>query len=211
MPDTYPKVDLKKHYGELFSAGKKDFAVVEVPPLSYLMVDGAGDPNTEPSYTAAVEALYSVSFTAKFASKKQLGRDYTVSPLEGLWWADNPEAFTARDKSSWKWTMMVLQPEWVTAALISDAIETVRAKKNPTSLDLLRFETYHEGTSVQILHVGSYDDEAPTLARLHNEYLPDHGLTFNGKHHEIYLGDPRKTEPARLKTLLRQPVRRIAA
>ena len=201
------KIDLKKQFKDLYNPTTKDFSIVDVPPLNYLMVDGEGDPNTAQSYKDAVEALYSLSYTIKFASKKQLGRDYGVMPLEGLWTADNPEVFVTRNKDSWKWTMMILQPEWITKQFVDEAIQAVRAKKNPAALDLVRFETYHEGTSVQIMHIGSYDQEGPTLHRLHHEFMPMHNYTFNGAHHEIYIGDPRKSDPAKLKTVLRQPVK----
>jgi hypothetical protein len=204
---TMDKVDLKKKYKTLYSPSAKDFSLVDVPRLNYLMVDGEGNPNIAESYKQAVEALYAVSYAIKFASKKQLGRDYGVMPLEGLWTADDPSAFTRRAKDKWKWTMMIMQPDWIAQEMVDEAIQAVRAKKNPAALDLLRFESYEEGRSVQIMHIGSYDDETPTLARLHDEFMPEHELAFNGPHHEIYIGDPRKAAPSKLKTVLRQPVK----
>lgn len=200
------KVDLKKEFRELYNP-PKEFVVVEVPPMRYLMVDGHGDPNTEESYRQAVEALFTVAYTLKFMSKK-LGKDYGVMPLEGLWTSENMEDFLVRNKENWDWTMMIMQPEWITPGMVHEAIETARIKKNPAAIDLVRFETYSEGTCVQIMHVGSYDDEAPTLRKLHNDYMPSQGLVFSGVHHEIYIGDPRKADPARLKTILRQPVKK---
>lgn len=201
------KVDFKKTYKELYAPPKK-FALVDVPEMQFLMVDGHGDPNVAQEYQDALEALYAVAYKIKFASKKQLQRDYVVPPLEGLWWADDMASFsTARDKAQWDWTMMIMTPEWITAEIFATALEQVRKSKDPAALDKVRLESYHEGLSVQILHVGSYDDEGPTLQKLHEEYLPQNGLVENGKHHEIYLGDPRRVAPDKLKTILRQPVR----
>lgn len=183
------------------------FTVVEVPPMHYLMIDGHGDPNTAESYAQAVEALYAVSYRIKFISKDDLQRDYIVPPLEGLWWADDLTNFTTnRDKSTWDWTMMILVPDWITPEIIERARDDVAKKKDLPALPLLRAETLHEGTVVQIMHIGSYDDEAPTLRRLHEEWLPQNGYRERGKHHEIYLSDPRRTVPERLKTVLRQPI-----
>jgi hypothetical protein len=199
------KIDLKKEFKDLYNP-PKDFVVVDVPPMQYLMVDGHGDPNTAQSYKEAVEALYGVAYTLKFASKKQLSKDYIVMPLEGLWTAKDMDAFLKREKDDWDWTMMIMQPNWITEAMVHEAIEVVRTKKNPPALHLMRFETYKEGKCVQIMHIGSYDEETPTLQKMHHEYMPAHNLKFSGPHHEIYIGDPRKAEPSRLKTVLRQPV-----
>ncbi|MCO5162978.1 MAG: GyrI-like domain-containing protein [Mesorhizobium sp.] len=199
------KVDFKKSMKALYAPPVGRFVQVEVPPLSYLMIDGSGDPNTAASYRSALEWLYSVSYPLKFMSKKELGRDYAVMPLEGLWWADDMSTFLSRKKDEWSWTMMILQPDWIGQAMVDAAIAKARAKlgEPPASLRLERLE---EGLCVQTMHIGSYDDEGPVLAKLHDEYLPQHGLKETGRHHEIYLGDPRKTAPEKLKTILRQPV-----
>ncbi|AWB87739.1 GyrI-like domain-containing protein [Mycetocola zhujimingii] len=201
------KYDVKVALKELYSPSPKDFSVVDVPRMQYLAIDGHGDPNTSPEYAAAIEALYPVAYALKFASKKELGRDFVVAPLEGLWRADDPVVFTQRQKDAWDWTMMISLPDWITAEMTDAAITATKTKKGIPAVDQLRLLDLTEGTSVQILHIGSYDDEAPTLARLHHEYLPANGLTFNGDHHEIYLSDPRRTAPEKLKTILRQPVR----
>jgi hypothetical protein len=202
------KVDFKKELKHLYGPSVKEFVVVDVPPMQFLMLDGHGDPNTAQEYQDALEALYAVAFKAKFLSKKQEGRDYVVPPLEGLWWADDMEAFAAaRDKSAWEWTMMIMQPDWVSRDLYEAAVGQVEKQKNPPALPKLRLETYHEGLSVQILHLGSYDDEGPTIARMHNEFMPANNYEPAGKHHEIYLSDPRRVAPDKLKTVLRQPVR----
>lgn len=203
------KVDFKKEYKVLFSP-PREFVLLEVPEMQFLMVDGHGDPNVAQEYQEAVEALYAVAYKIKFASKKQLGRDYVVPPLEGLWWAEDMGAFTtARDKSKWDWTMMIMTPEWISQEIYADAVEQVRQGKHPAALEKVRLERYNEGLSVQIMHIGSYDDEGPTLMKMHNEFLPENGYVENGKHHEIYLGDPRKLAPEKLKTVLRQPVRNL--
>ena len=200
------KVDFKKTLKHLYKPKSKDFSLVDVPEMQFLMVDGHGDPNQAAEYQQAVEGLYAVAYKLKFASKK-LGKDYTVPPLEGLWWAEDMNSFTTNlDKSAWDWTMMIMTPEWITTEMFSQAVAAAGASKVLPALDLVCFETYHEGLSAQILHIGSYDDEAPTLARLHNEWLPENGYAENGKHHEIYLSDPRRVAPEKLKTVLRQPV-----
>ena len=197
--------DIKKQHKNLYAPKPADFEIVEVPPLEFLMVDGHGDPNTSSAYREAIEALYAASYAVRAVAKIRLAKVHTVGPLEGLWSADDPEAFRARDKSAWDWTMMIAQPDWITPDLVEEALTAARKKRLP-ALDLIRFEPYTEGRSVQILHVGSYDDEGPTLERLHREFLPANGLAPTGRHHEIYLSDARKTAPARLKTILRQPV-----
>lgn len=200
------KVDLKKEL-DGYRALPGQFWVLEVAPLQYLMVDGHGDPNTAAEYADALAALYPVAYALKFASKQQLGRDYVVPPLEALWWADDMEVFTsARDKSRWDWTVMLLVPNWVPSSMVEAAIDSVAKKKQPVSLDKLRLETLDEGRCVQTLHLGSYDDEAEILAAMHGEFIPQAGLELAGKHHEIYLSDPRRVQPAKLRTILRQPV-----
>ena len=201
------KYDVRKRFKELYAPRARDFEAVTVPPLQYLMIDGQGNPGMAPAYASALEALYSVSYAVKFASK-HAGRNFTVGPLEGLWTADDPGAFARGEKDSWKWTMMIPQPDWIGPTDVQDGAAKAAAKNVP-GLDRLRLETLNEGLSVQILHIGSYDDEGPTLRRLHGEYMPANGLGFAGPHHEIYLSDARRVAPEKLKTILRQPVRRL--
>lgn len=200
------KVDFKKDL-DAYRAHHRQFRIIDVPPLQYLMVDGHGDPNTAKEYADALSALYPVAYKLKFASKQQLGRDYVVMPLEALWWASDMDFFTsARDKSQWDWTAMIMVPDWITDAMFDLAVAEVAEKDRPASLDKVRIQTLHEGRCVQTLHIGSYDDEAAVLATMHEDFLPDTGLQLAGKHHEIYLSDPRRVEPAKLRTILRQPV-----
>lgn len=200
------KLDVKKSF-DSYQARRGEFRFVDVPDRQYLMVDGHGDPNSSPAFTAAVEALYPVAYTLKFASKRDLGRDYVVPPLEGLWWAQDMDAFTsARDKARWDWTLMILVPDWVDGTMVAAAIGKVGATDGPARLDDLRLEELSEGRCVQTLHVGSFDDEAEVLARLHDEFVPAHGLRMVGSHHEIYLSDLRKVAPEKMRTILRQPV-----
>jgi hypothetical protein len=204
------KIDFKKTLKQFYSPPAGRFTLVDVPPMQFLMIDGAGDPNTAVVYTEAVEALMAVAFKTKFLSKKELERDYVVPPLEGLWWADDWGAFTSRrDKDEWSWTMMVMTPDWIPADMVSTAVAEVQAAKRLPALPRLRLETYAEGLSVQILHIGSYEDEAPVLQRMHDEFMPPEELMPAGKHHEIYLSDPRRVAPENLKTVLRQPVQVI--
>jgi len=201
------KIDFKKEFRDLF-APPKMFMIAEVPEMQFLMVDGHGDPNVAPEYQEAVEALYAVAYKLKFNSKQQLQKDYVVPPLEGLWWAEDMATFTnARDKSQWDWTMMLMTPAWITTEAYAEALEQIRKTKNLATLDKIRLQLFHEGLSVQIMHVGSYDDEGPTLIKMHNEFIPQNGFVENGKHHEIYLSDPRRVVPENLKTILRQPIR----
>lgn len=201
------KIDLKKSL-DSYQARRGQFRVLDVPELQYLMIDGHGDPNTA-AFTTAVESLYPVAYTLKFASKNQLGRDYVVPPLEGLWWAEDMAAFTtARNKTAWDWTLMLLTPNWIDAAMITAAIATV--KRPPARLADVRWASLAEGRCVQTLHIGSFDDEAEVLAQLHHEFIPAHGLQLAGTHHEIYFSDVRKTAPEKLRTILRQPVAAVA-
>jgi hypothetical protein len=203
-----PKIDFKKELKYLYRPSAKKFEVVDVPPMNLLMIDGHGDPNTAQEYQDAVEALYAVAYALKFMSKKEKGMDYVVPPLEGLWWVENMEEFSTEDKGAWNWTMMVMQPESVTQEMLEAALEQVEKKKNLPALSKLRLETYHEGLAVQILHIGPYSAEAPTIARMH-AFIEENAYEPAGKHHEIYLSDPRKVAPEKLKTVLRQPVRKI--
>jgi hypothetical protein len=200
-------LDYKKELKHLYQPSAKKFQVVDVPAMNFLMIDGHGDPNTAQAYQDAVEALYGVAYKLKFTSKKEEGVDYVVPPLEGLWWAGGMETFTSqRDKSAWDWTMMIMQPEWITPAMVEEAVEQVEKAKGLPALSELRLETYHEGLVAQILHIGSYDDEGPTIANMH-AYAVENGYDLAGKHHEIYLSDPRRVAPEKLKTVLRQPIR----
>jgi hypothetical protein len=200
------RYDVKRELKQLYAPKNTDWALVDVPEQQFIAIDGRGDPNTSTTYANAVEALYSVAYTIKFASKRE-GRDFVVGPLEGLWWADDPEVFTARAKDSWHWRMLISQPDWIAEEAIADAKEVAAAKKKLPAIPDVRREVLHEGASAQVLHIGSYDDEGPVLARLHDEWLQANGLRMTGLHHEVYVGDPRKTEPAKLRTVLRQPVR----
>ncbi|MGW5237356.1 GyrI-like domain-containing protein [Monashia sp. NPDC004114] len=183
--------------------------LVRVPRLTFLCLDGHGDPNTSPAYAAAVQALYSVSYAAKFALKKAGGPDFKVSPLEGLWWAEDMSTFLTGDKSAWDWTMMIRQPDAVTADLVARLAQEAAAKKSIAAATQLRLVSFEEGAAAQVLHVGPYATEAPTIARLH-EFIREQGFTFDGpghshKHHEIYIGDPRRSAPEKLRTIIRQP------
>jgi hypothetical protein len=202
-----PKIDYKKEYAELYKQPKGNPTLVVVPSLKYLMIDGKGDPNTSREYQESIEALYAVSYTMKFMSKKGPDElDYVVMPLEGLWWAEDMSDFSVEAKGDWYWTSMIMQPEHITAEMFAEAAENVRKKKNPAALDKIRFEEFDEGIGAQILHIGPFADEGPTIEKLH-EFISEKGYSFDGlqqKHHEIYLSDFRKTDPNKLKTIIRQ-------
>lgn len=200
-------IDYKKTL-DSYQAKRGVFRVIDVPTTKYLMVDGAGDPNSAPEYSDAVTTLFSVAYKLKFAAREQVGIDAVVMPLEGLWHAPDMEAFTTRrDKSAWLWTLLIMVPDHVTDAMYADAVAAVAKKKDaPAALERLQLEELREGKCVQTLHVGPFDDEGPVLDDLHNRFIPENGLTMRGLHHEIYLSDIRRTDPARLRTVLRQPV-----
>lgn len=200
------KVDFKKEFKEFYQPAKKNH-LVTVPDMNYLMINGKGNPNTSPDFQAAIEALFSVSYTVKFLSKK-MGFDYVVMPLEALWYMDDMGQFLKSSKDEWQWTAMIMQPSYVTEEMIKEAIETVRKKKGIVSVDQLRFEPYHEGISAQILYVGPFDDEHPIIMKLHS-FAEEQGYALAGKHHEIYLSDFRKVDPSKLKTIIRQPVKKV--
>lgn len=208
MGNALEKIDFKKTLKALYNPPAGEFVTVNVPAMRFVKIDGEGDPNTSPAYKAALEWLYSVSYAMKFAARAAHGQDYTVPPLEGLWWADDHAAFTARRKDEWKWTMMIMVPDFVGQAVFDQAVAKA-AKKLGEVPSTLRLEPNEEGLCLQTLHIGSYDDETPVLARLHDEVMPENGFTFNGLHHEIYLSDARKVEPTKLRTILRQPVKPI--
>lgn len=201
--------DVKRERPELYGARAGRVDVVEVPPLWFLSADGHGDPNTSDDYRTVLEALYTTSYAVRAICKNELGRRHTVGPLEGLWYADDLGAFSARDKDAWRWTMMITQPKWVTPAIVATAVERVTTTKPHVCVGRVDFAEFVEGLAVQTLHEGPYDDEGPTIARLHEEEIPSRGLAPSGHHHEIYLSDARRTAPEKLRTILRQPVTRV--
>jgi len=197
------KVDLKGELKRLYSPSVKEISVADVPAMNFLLVHGEGAP-ASPQYVEAVESLFSVAYTLKFMVKKTRGVDYGVMPLEGLWWMDDMTKFSVDRKDEWEWTAMIMQPKYVTAEDFKTAVEQVRKKKNPSALLKVRFESFKEGTAAQIMYIGSFSDEGPTIQKIH-VYIQNSGRTLRGKHHEIYLNDPSKTASDRLKTVLRQP------
>jgi hypothetical protein len=199
------KIDLRKEHKYLYNPSSKQIAIVDVPEMNFLMIDGTGDPNTSVAYRNAVEALFAVSYSLKFMVKKgEQAVDYAVMPLEGLWWVDDMTGFSMNDKQAWKWTSMIMQPEYVTEELLQEALKQVRKKKDLPALSGMRFESFHEGQAAQVLYFGPYSDEAPTIEGIHR-FILEQGRRLRGRHHEIYLSDPRRTAPAKLKTVIRQP------
>ena len=203
------RVDLKKDLPHLYRPGTGDFVEVDVPPTDYLAVDGHGDPNTAPDYRTALEILYTAAYSVRAALRARTGDDFVVGPMEGLWTSADPGAFSGRRKDEWDWTMLIPLPDQVADDDVAEGLAAGRRKKPDLPWDRLGRRTLHEGRCLQILHVGSFEDEGPTLARLHEEVMPTRGLTFAGPHHEIYLGDARRVAPERMRTVLRQPVRPV--
>jgi hypothetical protein len=198
------KIDFKKEYKTLYNTSAKEVTAVKVPALNFLMIDGHGDPNKAQSYVEAVEALYAVAYTLKFAIKKKSGDDFAVMPLEGLWWVEDMRQFDVTKKDDWDWTMMIMQPKFVNAKLVQATLPEVAKKKDLPGLSKIRFETYTEGQAAQILHFGPYSAEGPNIVRVH-EFIKQNGHHLRGKHHEIYLNDPRRVAPEKMKTIIRQP------
>lgn len=200
-----PKLDLKKNEKEFYYPSTNEVLVVDLPVMKFLMIDGQGDPNTSQEYQDAMETLFPVSYKTKFISKKEKSQDYVVMPLEGLWWTDKMEEFSIADKSSWKWTVMIRQPDFVGKGMIDMAMKELEKKKDIPARSKLRLETFKEGEAVQIMHIGPYGEaEAPSVNKLH-EYIENQGYQLMGKHHEIYISDMRRTKPEKLKTVIRQP------
>jgi len=207
-----PGIDLKKENKELYNPSAKEVSIVDVPEMSFLMIDGEGDPNISQEYQDSIEALFSVSYKVKFISKKENSQDYVVMPLEGLWWVENPKEFTFQDKSGWKWTAMIRQPDFITKDVIKEAVQEVEKKKKLPALSRIKFQRLHEGLSAQIMNIGPYSQEGPTVKKLHN-FIEEKGYEFNGslpgeKHHEIYISNILRTKPEKLKTIIRQPMKR---
>lgn len=200
------KIDYKKQFKHLYAPSARKVEIVDVPQMNFLMVDGKGDPNTAKSFTDAIEALYPLAYTLKFMVKKgKKGVDYGVLPLEALWWADDMSAFTTGKKDAWKWTVMIMQPEFITLKMVKEATEEVKRRKEPVSLPLVRFETFKEGKAAQIMHIGPFTEEGPTIEKVHS-FIETSGSRRTGKHHEIYLSDIRRAAPAKWKTIVRQPM-----
>jgi hypothetical protein len=198
------KTDLRREMRPLYTAGPRP-EFIDVPELACLMVDGHGDPNTSPEYRAAISALYSTSYAAKFALKRAGILDYAVMPLEGLWWSSDPAAFGAAQKAAWDWTALIVQPFEVTAAVLEAAKAAAASKAPSGALERLRLERFTEGRAAQVLHLGPYSAEGPTIHALH-DFIAENGCRMTGKHHEIYLGNPARSAPEKLRTIIRQPV-----
>lgn len=202
------KIDYKKQLKHLYNPYKKEVNITDVPKMNFLMIDGEGDPNTSKPFQDAIEALYSVSYALKFIIKKEKGIDYGVLPLEGLWWCDDMSKLNSCNKDEWMWTLMIMQPDMVTPELINNATDQVKKKKNPSALSEIRFENYEEGKAAQIMYIGPFSEEGPTIKRIHT-FIQENGYEIIGKHHEIYLSDPRRTIPEKLKTIIRQPIKKL--
>ncbi|USF86377.1 GyrI-like domain-containing protein [Candidatus Endoriftia persephone] len=200
------KIDYKKEFKHLYKPSAKKVEVVDVPTMNFLMIDGEGDPNTSKSFQDAIEVLYPLSYTLKFTVKKgKIGIDYGVMPLEGLWWADDMSSFSVGNKDEWKWTLMIMQPDLITKEMVQEAIEQVKTKKDPVSLPLVRFEFFDEGKAAQIMHIGPFSEEGPTIEKVHS-FIEENGSQRRGRHHEIYLSDIRRAAPEKWKTIIRQPM-----
>ena len=198
--------DLIKENQQFYLQPKNIVSLFQVPKMKFLMIDGKGNPNNNSDYSDALGALYGVAYTLKFSVKKSpLQVDYKVMPLEGLWWTEDMSEFTLEDRGNWLWRMMIMVPEFITYEMVMQSVEDVRKKKNPPHLDDVRFETFKEGLSAQVFHLGPYGEaERPAVEKLH-AYLKENGYVRRGRHHEIYFNSPLRTDPSKLKTIIRQP------
>jgi len=205
-------LDLRKQYKHLYKPSPKKVEVVDVPTFKFAMIEGQIEPghgpSSSPAFQQALEVLYGISYTLKFMSKlrKENPIDYSVMALEGLWWVEQGE-FNISQPGNWHWTAMIMQPEHISAAMFQEALEQLQKKKPELDLKGLRFETFHEGLCMQIMHIGPYASEPATLARM-EEFANENGYRYRGRHHEIYIGDPRRSAPEKLKTVLRHPIER---
>jgi hypothetical protein len=211
-------LDLKKQFKHLYQPSAKKVEIIEVPRLQFAMIDGAiekgSEPGKSPTFAEATQALYSICYTLKFMLKKRKTNavDYPVMPLEGLWWVEDG-MFDITVKDNWFYTLMIMQPDVITQDIFAEGLEQVRKKKGDSEmLSKLRLAHFEEGVCVQTMHIGPYAIEPATVERVRvfaqeNGYRDRVGL--GGKHHEIYLGDPRKADPAKLKTVLRHPVEKV--
>jgi hypothetical protein len=198
------KIDYKKELKHLYNVSANKIEFVEVPELQYLMIDGKGNPNDSIEFQNSVEALYGLAYTLKFMSKVENNFDYTVMPLEGLWWSDDLNNFATNNKDEWLWTLMIMTPKIINENNLEIAKQKILEKKEVRNLDLVRLESYAEGKSAQLLHIGPYSEEYINIMKIH-KVIEDSGFSLTKKHHEIYLSDPRRTAPDKLKTILRQP------
>lgn len=199
------KIDFRKELTHLYDPSVKEVSVVDVPAMNFMLIDGEGAP-TSPQYSDAIEALFGISYSLKFMVKKSSGIDFSVMPLEGLWWVDDMTKFSSERKDEWKWTAMIMQPKYVTADHVKVAVEQIKKKKDLRALPKVRFENFKEGLAAQIMYVGPFSAEGATIAKIH-AYIQNSGHTLSGKHHEIYLNNPVTTAPEKLKTILRQPMK----
>ena len=200
------KIDFKKELKSLYKPSAKKVDIVEVPQMNFLMIDGEGDPNTSQSFQDAVDVLYPLSYTLKFMVKRGgMEIDYGVLPLEGLWWANDMSSFSVENKQNWKWTLMIMQPEFISKEMVDKATEEVRKKKNPVALPSVRFESFAEGKAAQIMHIGPFSEEGPAVEKVHS-FIEENGSQRIGKHHEIYLSDIRRAAPEKWETIIRQPI-----
>ena len=206
-----PKIDLRKELKHLYAPSARQVALVDVPEFQFAQIDGAIEPGqapgTSPAFEQAMSALYGITYTLKFMSKQRADNplDYTVMTLEGLWWVEEGE-FNITQPGNWRWTVMILQPDHITPAMFAEGLAQLRKKRGDSpALDKLRLARFHEGLALQIMHIGPYANEPATIARM-DAFAQENGYRMIGKHHEIYLGDPRNAAPEKLKTILRHPV-----
>jgi hypothetical protein len=201
------KIDLKKELKAFYNPTAKEVTLIEVPKMNFIMIDGQGAPES-PQFAQSIQALYPIAYTIKFDKKKAGGPDFTVMVLEALWWAENMKVFMPEtaDRNKWQWTVIMLLPDFITRKDFENAVAAAQKKKDNPALSKVRFESFTEGKSAQIMHIGPYSAEGPNIQKLHHKIV-EIGGKLSGKHHEIYLSDPRRVTPDKMKTVVRQPYR----
>jgi hypothetical protein len=199
------KIDLKKELKTFYNPTHKEVTLIDIPKMNFIMIDGQGAPES-PQFAQSLQSLYPIAYTIKFDKKKTVGPDYGVMPLEGLFWAEDMAVFMPEtaDRNQWQWTLMIMQPDLVTRKDFENAVAASKKKKDNPLIDKVRFENFTEGKAAQIMHIGPYSAEGPNIQKLHHK-ITEIGGKLSGKHHEIYLSDPRRAAPDKMKTVIRQP------
>ena len=197
------KIDLKKEMKQLYTAGKEP-VLVTVPEMTFVAYDGKGDPNTSKEFQDSMGVIFGLAYTIKFMCKEML-KDFVVMPLEGLWWTDDMSDFSVHNKENWKWTVMIALPDYIDVKIFNAAKQKLFTKKKLLNIDKARLGKHEDGLSAQILHIGPYAEEPPTIEKLHR-FIKEQGYRMHKKHREIYLNSPQRVASEKLKTIIRQPI-----
>jgi hypothetical protein len=201
------KIDLKKELKNLYKPSAKKVSIVNVPEMKFLMLNGRGVPERSQEFQDAIQAVYGVAYTIKFTLKEDPSiPDFTVMPLESLWWISGGATFDKAEGSAWRWTVMVAQPHFITEEHLAAAKKKLKQKAGGPSVSNVRLRSFDEGLSAQMMHIGSYSSIGDSVKKV-EDYAKENGYKLRGRHHEIYLSDPRRVAPEKLKTIVRRPLK----